>query len=75
MEEGGVIGVPIQPAKPIPPMIDNSITIKVAKTADIERRRTNIIKIITPYIAGVSVVISFTPASLKALFNIVSPER
>ena len=75
IEDGGVIGVSIHPANPIPPTIDKSITTKVANTAETERKRMNMIRIITPYIAGVRVVISFTPASLKALLSIVSPER
>ena len=75
IEEGGVIGIRAQPEKPMAPRIDSNITAMVIPTAVLLRRMTNSITIIMAYIAGINVITSRIPASLKASFSITIPLR
>ena len=56
IEEGGVIGIPIHPAKPTPANIDRKTVPSVIPTITMDRSNRNITTVIIKYMAGIRVI-------------------
>ena len=54
--------------------MEKPITNNVEKVPDIERNATTMTSNSTPYMAGINVIASVSPASAKALFSIDMPD-
>ena len=57
--DGGVNERPAQPASPSALVTDSAMTPKVVRVAETERRRRTMVRVITRYIAGTRVAMSF----------------
>jgi len=71
--DGGVRRMPNQPASPIAVIADRPITSTVPSVPVNERRNRIMATISTPYISGISVLMSFRPASSKVAFITTMP--
>ncbi len=75
VDEVGVSGMPIHPARPMAPAAENPATRRVPSAPQNERRKKIIVRISTPYITGTSVARSRLADSSKAFDNTVMPVR